>query len=339
MDIRDRYIRFDWAIKRLLRQKANFGVLEGFLTVFLGEKVEIVDILESESNQQEADDKFNRVDIKARNSKGEIIIVEVQNTMEVFYLERILYGVAKAITEHINLGDTYEEVKKVYSISILYFDIGQGEDYIYKGQNHFVGLHTNDELKITTRERDTLVRKAPEDVFPTYYLIRVKNFDKVAVSPMEEWMRYLKEGVIGDDPKAPGLKEAKAKLQYYLMDKKERYAYDEHINAVMIQNDVIGNAKREGLAEGRAEGRAEGLAQGKAEGLAQGKAEGLAQGKAEGLAQGKAEGIAEERSANLKRQLNFARAMLADGMDVDRVMQYTGLTKEQIDDMIGSSID
>ena len=113
--LNDKYIRFDWAIKRLLRQKANFDVLEGFLTVFLNEKVE--------------DDKFNRVDIKAKNSKGEIIIVEVQNTSELYYLERILYGVAKAITEHINLGDTYKEVKKVYSISILYFDLGeqQGE--------------------------------------------------------------------------------------------------------------------------------------------------------------------------------------------------------------------
>ncbi len=339
MGITDRYVRFDWAIKRLLRQKANFVVLEGFLTVFLGEKVEIVDILESEGNQQEEDDKFNRVDIKARNSKGEIIIVEVQNTTEVFYLERILYGVAKAITEHINLGDTYEEVKKVYSISILYFDIGQGKDYIYKGENHFVGLHTNDELKITTKERDTIVRKAPEDVFPTYYLIRVNNFDQVAVSPMEEWMRYLKEGIIGDTPHAPGLKEAKEKLQYYAMSKAERYAYDEHINAVMIQNDVIGNAKREGLAEGlaegRAEGRAQGLAEGRAEGIAQGRAEGIAQGKAEGIAQGKAEGIKEgiekEREANFKKMCDLARSMLTDGMSADKVMLYTGLTKEQVD--------
>ena len=101
--LEDRYIRFDWAIKRLLRQKANFGVLEGFLTVFLREKVTIMEILESESNQLTADDKFNRVDIKARNSKDEIIIIEIQNTRELYYLERILYGVAKAITEHISL--------------------------------------------------------------------------------------------------------------------------------------------------------------------------------------------------------------------------------------------
>ena len=69
IDMQDRYIRFDWAIKRLLRQKANFDVLEGFLTVFIGEEVKIVEILESEGNQQAEDDKFNRMDIKATNSK------------------------------------------------------------------------------------------------------------------------------------------------------------------------------------------------------------------------------------------------------------------------------
>ena len=84
--------------------------------------------MESEENQESSDDKFNRVDIKAKNSKDEIIIIEVQNTRELYYLERILYGVAKAITEHISLGDSYNNVKKVYSISILYFDIGKGTD-------------------------------------------------------------------------------------------------------------------------------------------------------------------------------------------------------------------
>ena len=260
-ELRDRFIRFDWAIKRLLRQKANFGVLEGFLTVFIGEPIKIVDILESEGNQQAEDDKFNRVDIKAKNSKGDIIIVEIQNTSELYYLERVLYGVAKAITEHINLGNTYKEVKKVYSISILYFDLGKGSDYIYVGQNNFVGLHTKDNLIISTKEKDTIVRKSPAEIFPTYMLVRVNEFNKIAVSPIEEWVDYLKNGVIKPDTTAPGLQEAREKLRYYSMSDAERHAYDEHVNAIMIQNDVLGNAKLEGRAEGCAEGRAEGRAE------------------------------------------------------------------------------
>lgn len=252
-ELKDKYIRFDWAIKRLLRQKANFGVLEGFLTVFIGEPITIIDILESEGNQEASDDKFNRVDIKAKNSKGDIIIVEVQNTSELYYLERVLYGVAKAITEHINLGNTYKEVKKVYSISILYFDLGKGSDYIYVGQNNFVGLHTKDNLIISTKEKDTIVRKSPTEIFPTYMLVRVNEFNDVAKSPLEEWVNYLKNGVIKSDTKAPGLQEAREKLQYYSMSNAERHAYDEHINAIMIQNDVLDNAKREGRAEERIE--------------------------------------------------------------------------------------
>lgn len=257
MSIQDRYIRFDWAIKRLLRQKANFAVLEGFLTVLIGEEVHIIDILESESNQMNQDDKFNRVDIKARNSKDEIIIVEIQNTREIYYLERILYGVAKAICEHISLGKSYQEVKKVYSISILYFDIGRGSDYLYHGQNHFIGVHTKDMLQVTTKVRDAIVPKMPAEVFPEYFLIRVNEFNKVAVSPLEEWIQYLKTGTIREGTKAPGLGEAREILKYYSLTPEERYAYDEHINAVMIQNDVLDTAKLEGLQEGREEGRIE----------------------------------------------------------------------------------
>ena len=256
-ELKDRYIRFDWAIKRLLRQKANFGVLEGFLTVFLGEPITIVELLESEGNQLSEDDKFNRVDIKARNSKGEIIIIEVQNTRELYYLERVLYGVAKAITEHIQLGNSYSEVKKVYSISILYFDLGVGSDYLYHGQNRFVGVHTGDQLQIRTKERDAIVTRLPAEIFPEYILIRVNEFDKVAVTPLDEWMRYLKDGVIASDTTAPGLGEAREKLRYYSMTDKERHAYDEHLNAVMIQNDVLNTAKMEGRMEGRMEERLE----------------------------------------------------------------------------------
>ena len=251
------YVRFDWAIKRLLRDKANFSVLEGLLTVLFNDKTKIVEILESESNQQWEDDKFNRVDIKAKNSKGEIIIVEVQNTRELYYLERILYGTAKAITEHISLGDTYQKVKKVYSISILYFDLGKGNDYLYHGQNRFIGVHTKDELMITAKEENAIVQKLPEEIFPEYFLIRVNEFNQVAKTPLEEWIQYLKTGDIDPDTTAPGLQEAREKLRYHDMSPEERHEYDEHVNAIMIQNDVLNTAKLEGLAEGRAEGRAE----------------------------------------------------------------------------------
>lgn len=254
MNESNRFVRFDWAAKRMLRDKANFGVLEGLITVLLGEKVTIEQILESESNQNHRDDKFNRVDIKALNSKGEIIIVEIQLTRELYYLERILYGTSKAITEHITLGSKYDSVKKVYSISILYFDLGRGADYLYHGKTSFVGVHTGDHLQINAKEKDAIRMRSPEEVFPEYYIIRVNEFNQVATTPLEEWLDYLKNGHIKEDTTTPGLGEAREKLQYLSMSEKERRAYDEDMNAVMIQNDVLDTAKEEGRAEGRAEG-------------------------------------------------------------------------------------
>ena len=293
-----------------MRNKANFGVLEGFLTVLLGEPIRIVEILESEGNQLNETDKFNRVDIKARNSKDEIIIVEVQNTREIYYLERILFGVAKAITEHIELGQLYSEVQKVYSISILYFDIGRGTDYLYHGQNSFVGVHTGDLLEVSTKEKNAIVRKLPAEIFPEYFLIRVNEFNKVAVTPLEEWIEYLKTGVIHPDTKAPGLEEARRKLVYYNMNKAEQLAYDEHINAIMIQNDVLSTA----AMEGRQEGRQEGLAEGRQEGLAEGRQEGLAEGRME------------EKQAN-------ARRMKALNLPVETICQVTGLSAGEIENL------
>ncbi|MBO7461542.1 MAG: PD-(D/E)XK nuclease family transposase, partial [Bacteroidales bacterium] len=90
-------IRFDYAIKKLLRNKANFAVLEGFIEVILEKQCKILAILECEGNKDSDDDKFNRVDIKAQDQNGEIFIVEVQTSRYTYYLERILFGVSKAV--------------------------------------------------------------------------------------------------------------------------------------------------------------------------------------------------------------------------------------------------
>ena len=298
MNANNKYIRFDWAVKRMLRDKANFGVLEGLITVLLGEPVHIVELLESEGNQEAAEDKFNRVDIKAKNDRDEIFLVEVQLTREIHYLERMLYGTAKAITEHISLGDDYDKVKKVYSINIVYFDLGKGSDYLYHGRTTFEGVHTHDTLEISIRENDAIRMYTPEAVFPEYFIIRVNEFNEVATTPLEEWLDYLKNGHIKDDTQAPGLQEAREKLQYMMLSKADRYAFDEYINAVRIQNDVLGNARAEGLAEGRAEG----------------------------LAEGRAEGRAEEK-------IGITRKMKQLGIDLSVIMETTGLSAEEIADL------
>ena len=318
----NKYIRFDWAVKRMLRDKANFAVLEGLITVLLGEKIIITELLESEGNQNSGDDKFNRVDIKAKNSKGEIIIVEVQLTRQLYYLQRMLYGVSKAITEHIQIGNKYDQVKKVYSINILYFDLGQGSDYLYHGKTIFTGVHTADQLKVNTKEANEIRMTVPENVFPEYYIIRVNEFNDVATTPIEEWLDYLKNNHIKENTSTPGLQEARKKLLYMTMSDSDRRAYDAHMDDIMVQNDVLDTAKMEGRAEGLEEGRAEG----RAEGLEEGRAAGLEEGRAEGRAEGLEEGVQ-------KKALEVAKNLKSMGLSIQDIQRVTGLSKDEIESL------
>ena len=136
----NKYIRFDWAMKRLLRQKANFGILEGLLTTLLGMKIKIKRMLESESNQDDESDKYNRVDMLAENDKGELFLIEVQNNTEYAYFQRMLFGTSKLVTEYIKKGEGYENVRKVYSVNIVYFSLGKGTDIVYHGKTEFRGI-------------------------------------------------------------------------------------------------------------------------------------------------------------------------------------------------------
>ena len=73
--------------------------------------------------------------------------------------------------------------------------------------------------------------------------------------------------------------------------------------------------------------------EGKEEGLAEGMEKGLAEGMEKGLAEGMKKGLAEGME---KRSLEIARKMLANGMDAATVMEITGLSEGQLQQLKGS---
>lgn len=228
-------IRFDWAIKRLLRNKANFAVLEGFLSELLFETIKIEQILESESNQDAEDDKFNRVDILTQNTKNELIIIEIQSTYEIDYFHRMVYGVSKSITENLQLGQRYSEIKKVISVNIVYFDLGQGKDYIYKGQTEFTGIHQQDTLDLSAKQRQTFTKNKISDIFPEYYLLKVNQFDDNAKDTLDEWIYFLKNSEVKDEFKAKGLKEAGEVLDIMRLPADDQYGYNRYLDSLHLK--------------------------------------------------------------------------------------------------------
>lgn len=289
------YIRFDWAMKRLLRNKANFGVLEGFLTTLLKETIKIQKLLESESNQEDEFDKYNRVDMLAENSKGELILIEVQNNNEYAYFQRMLFGTSKLVTEYINRGEGYDKVHKVYSVNIVYFSLGSGKDIVYHGKTEFRGIHEGDILELTPFQKQTFKVDAVSQLYPEYYILKVNDFNQVAKSPLEEWIYYLNTGDIPESATAPGLEDVREHLKIDKMPQDELKAYYRHLDNIVILRDNINTERAEGRVVGLEEGRAVGLEEGREE-----------------------------------ERFSVARKMKHDNIPVGIIAKYTGMTPEEI---------
>jgi predicted transposase/invertase (TIGR01784 family) len=247
--MRKKLIRFDWALKKLLRHKANFGILEGFLSELLRFDVMIENILESEGNKQDEYDKYNRVDILVKSQNNELMLVEVQNDSEIDYFQRMIFGVSNLVTEYIKEGEPYGTIKKIYSINIVYFGLGQGKDYVYEYKCEFVGLHENDILLPTTLQKQDFKVEKVSDIFPKYYILKVNNFNDVAKDSLDEWVYFLKNSEVKDNFKAKGLDKAKEKMRYESLTEEEKKMYDRFQENRRIENSVSYTAKQEGKIE------------------------------------------------------------------------------------------
>jgi predicted transposase/invertase (TIGR01784 family) len=286
-------ISFDWAIKKILRSKANFAVLEGFLSELLFEDITISEILESESNKNAFDDKFNRLDIKVKNANDEIILIEIQYNRELDYLQRMLYGSSKVIIEHIKESESYSKIVKVISINILYFDLGEGNDYIYKGTTSFIGMHNHSQLKLDKGQAELYKTEKIEDVYPEYYLIKVKNFDDVAKDTLDQWIYFLKNEEVKEGFKAKGLEKAKEVLDYLKYSEQERQEYEAYKESLHYQASMYESTYVVGRMEGLKEGEQIGIAKGEQIGIAKGEQIGIAKGEQIGITKGKIQALQE----------------------------------------------
>ena len=323
------HIRFDWAMKRLLRNKANFDVLEGFLSVLLDEDVTIKEILDSEANKEEPDDKYNRVDILVKNSKDELVLIEVQNEREHDYFHRMNYGQAKLTTEYLYEGDEYSKIKKVYSVNIVYFDLGQGQDYVYKGATEFRGLHTNDLLELNQKQKAIYPVEHVSDIYATYYLLKVNAFDDVAKDKLDEWIYFLKNSEIKDNFTAKGLPEAKEKLRRDKLSPAEKQAYEKYLHHKRIAAAEYQTAVLDGqdLAQKEYQAKLEAERQKREEATKQAE-DAAKQAEDERKQREEADKRADEAH---QKNIASAKEFLNLGFPIEKIAQLTGLTKEDIE--------
>ena len=207
----------------------------------------------------------------------------------------------KVISEHLEKGNTYQKIVKVISINILYFDLGSGKDYIYKGTTTFKRLHFHDELKLSDRQIEKFGVEEIYRLYPEYYLIKVNNFDNIAKDTLDEWIYFLKNEEIKDNFQAKGLKEAKEELDILKLSDSERDEYERYKEDLHYQASMFDSSYGEGFVKGKKEGIEKGKIDGKIEG---------------------------EKQAKIEIAKN-----LLDILDIDTISIKTGLSIEEIEEL------
>ena len=136
-----------------------------------------------------------------KSADEELMLVEVQNESQVDYFQRMIYGASKLITEYIKEGEPYSTIKKVYSINIVYFGLGQGTDYVYEYDGKFIGIHNGDILQPTLTQEGFKAKglqeaseKLKEDTLSKEERIAYKRFQENRRIERSEIETALKEG-------------------------------------------------------------------------------------------------------------------------------------------------
>ncbi len=182
-----------------------------------------------------------------QTTQGELMLIVVQYDDQTDYFQRMVYGMSKLISEYIAEGQKYGEIKKAFSINILYFQLGQGIDYIYEYIGEFIGKNTKDILQPTLYQKKKFNIDSVADIFPKYYIIRVGNFKQESTTtPIEEWVYFLKNSDIKADFTAKGMEQAKEVLKYENMEHADKIAYKRHIENVRNVMSTLSTSEEKG---------------------------------------------------------------------------------------------
>jgi predicted transposase/invertase (TIGR01784 family) len=183
------------------------------------------------------------------------------------YFHRMLYSVSKVLAEHLKAGEKYEKVKKVISVSLVYFDLGHGNDYLYRGQTVFNGMNLDEKLELSALQKQTYYKATPQELFPEYYLIKINNFNNVSRSPLEDWVYYFKNSELPSKCDKKILSLLSEQLKFDAMDTKEKQDYYRFSKSKRIWDSTIDTAFMEGVEEGIQKGIEKGLEKGLEQGM------------------------------------------------------------------------
>ncbi|TDG95650.1 PD-(D/E)XK nuclease family transposase [Cardinium endosymbiont of Culicoides punctatus] len=255
-------VSFDYAIKHLLRSKTDYEILESFISSILthygGPEIEILELLESETNKGSKKDKGSLVDMLVKDKYGNKYIVEIERNIKRSFFHKALYTTSRTIVDSLAAGMDYSTIKKVYHINLLYFTPDKNMSSLCRGKTIYHNIN-NEEIDILLEldERDRNGNKIivhASNITPDYFIISIPEFEKrESTNALEDWFYILKNDTVPEIEHLPQscIKKIENKLTYLKLPEEKKNAYQRYILRRTEKQIDMNRAKEEGREEER----------------------------------------------------------------------------------------
>ena len=289
----------DFGFKKIFGEQAGKELLIDFLNALIPQANKIIDLnfKNTEHLGQKELDRNAIFDIYCENQSNEKFIVELQKAKQNYFRERTIYYSTFPIREQAEKGEWNYNLNAVFCIGILDFTFNDYESEPEKSEV----VHT---IKLKNQHGNTFYEKL------TYIYIEMPNFNKLEEnlsSRLDKWLFFIKN--LEDFQSIPSIfsdeifEKAFEKAELAKFGQEEMDKYESSLKLYRDLKGVIDTA----FIEGRSEGKIEGLEEGRQEGLEEGRLEGLQEGK-----------------------YNMAKLLKDNGVQIQLIIQTTGLTREEI---------
>ena len=288
-------MKSDIMFKAFFNRKENEGFLEEFLESILERKVTIKTIgHDLRLEQLSKDQKFGILDLGVELENGEFINIEIQLRNYKNIEKRTLFYASKKVTEQLDTGDDFRNLKPIIVIAILDYSFIELPEYI------------TETVRVASKHREYEINN---DV--KYYYIELSKFREQnpdMTLPVNQWLSFIdmEKGELLDMAKKENKKVKKAFENYEVLTGDEEVKRLEEVRLMSMLEE------RAALTYARNKGTEEGLKQGHEEGLKQGHEEGLKQGQE-------------------KEKIETAKKLLKLKMTTEQIADITGLNKQKIE--------
>ena len=290
-------ISFDYAIKYLLKDKGDYGIVEGFISALLKTKgykdIKIVALLESESNKEDSKSKRSLADLIVEDEDHHKYIIEIERNVKDSFIHKSLFNTSRLIVDNLAQREDYTQIIKIFHISLLYFPIGNGSGAIYHGKTIIHEIESNDKLSVHIKNQETNEEFDATDILPEYFYISVPLFNDRLEREIDDWLHVMKYDEVPENYHSPYMAQVAEKLSILKMTPEDRANYSHYQKKLYNDRDELQAAEIRGEARGEARG--------------------------------------EEKKA-----IEMAKKMLAKGKSLDEITEFTDLSKEQIEKLKSS---